>query len=365
MRSLGQHIRLLAQKLAHRRILLRTEVLLTLLLCSFFAQGSILTIDGDVTISSDFTINENDTLTIHGNVLIKNGTILINGTLNVEGGNITLNASDGDINFTINGTVIVSDRRKDGDDFATIENTGNFSIQYVGKNNGVTICLNGGKLYVYNNFNQIEQGNNSNKERNTFITTSEGSFICIGGDYTINDSKHNSIITDGTGEATVYVLGEVSGLNGDEADGEIKDLDDFIRETGYTSIFGILPIELLSFTVSKTNSGYTFNWVTSSEVENDFFTLEFSENGEEFIAIDYIPGNGTTSEISKYEYIWDGNPHANILYFRLKQTDYNGIFSYSDILVYAPKKLNGATRTLIYGPLTLNVVDDQLRYITK
>ena len=128
---------------------------------------------------------------------------------------------------------------------------------------------------------------------------------------------------------------------------------------------GLLPIELTSFTVSPTTNGYTFNWVTASEVENDYFTLEFSENGEEFIAIDYVSGAGTTSETTEYEYVWEAKPTADILYFRLKQTDYNGEFTYSDILVYAPKKSHGATRTLYYGPLKLNVVDGQLQYIVE
>ena len=128
---------------------------------------------------------------------------------------------------------------------------------------------------------------------------------------------------------------------------------------------GLLPIELTSFTVSPTTNGYTFNWVTASEVENDYFTLEFSENGEEFIAIDYVSGAGTTSETTEYEYVWDVKLTADILYFRLKQTDYNGEFTYSDILVYAPKKSHGATRTLYYGPLKLNVVDGQLQYIVE
>ena len=354
--------------LGYKRILMRAEILLTLMLCSFFAHGNLTTINGNLNISGNYTINVNvnDSTIVYGDVSITTGTVTINGTLIVEGGNIILNASSGDITFEINGIVIVSDRRKSGDDFILYENTGNFSIQYVGKSNGVTIRLNGGRLYVYNDFNQIEQGNNSNKEKNTFITTSEGSFICIGGNYSVTDSHHNSNITDGDGEATVYVLGEVSGLNGNEIDdGDIKGLDDFIEAYGVSSISAYLPIELTSFTISASTNGYTFNWVTASEVENDYFTLEFSENGEEFIAIDYVSGAGTTSETTEYEYVWDAKPMAEILYFRLKQTDYNGEFTYSDILVYAPKKSHGATRTLYYGPLKLNVVDGQLQYIVE
>ena len=366
MKSLSS-ILSLDRKFWQKKVLTRVEILLMLLLCSLFAQGNQTVINGDLNISGNYTIsiNDTDTTIVYGNVSVTTGTITINGTLIIEGGNIILNASSGDITLEINGTVIVSDRRKDGDDFIIIDGTGNFSIQYVGKNNGVTIRLNGGSLYVYNDFNQIEQGNNSNKEKNTFITTSEGSFICIGGNYSVTDSHHNSNITDGEGEATVYVLGEVSGLNGNEADGEIKNLEDFIRETGYSSISAILPIELNFFTATATKYGYMFKWETNSEVNNDYFTLEYSVNGVNFNKIDYVHGAGTTSATSEYEYRWDDAPNFEMLYFRLKQTDYNGEYSYSNVIVSYRKKTTGTTRTLRYGPLNLQVVDGELRYITQ
>ncbi|MBP5583863.1 MAG: hypothetical protein J6X43_07920, partial [Bacteroidales bacterium] len=200
------------------------------------------------------------------------------------------------------------------------------------------------------------------------VTNGNNTFIVVEGDYTIwgNDGDGKTGYLDPS-KSTIYVFGDndLNKVYNSSTVDKVKDQDDFFNEQHASSISEFLPIELTSFTATATDYGITFKWVTASEVENDYFTLEFSENGEEFIAIDYVHGAGTTSQTSEYEYRWDAKPTADILYFRLKQTDYNGEFTYSDILVYAPKASHGATRTLYYGPLKLNVVDGQLRYIAE
>ena len=124
MKSLSS-ILSLDRKFWQKKVLTRVEILLMLLLCSLFAQGNQTVINGDLNISGNYTIsiNDTDTTIVYGNVSVTTGTITINGTLIIEGGNIILNASSGDITLEINGTVIVSDRRKDGDDFIIIENS--------------------------------------------------------------------------------------------------------------------------------------------------------------------------------------------------------------------------------------------------
>ena len=135
--------------------------------------------------------------------------------------------------------------------------------------------------------------------------------------------------------------------------------------TQSAAVSTLLPIELTSFTVSANEYGYTFNWVTASEKENDYFTLEYSINGVDFNEIDYVHGVETTSETSEYEYRWNDAPNFEMIYFRLKQTDYNGEYTYSYVIVSCRKKSAGATRTFRYGPLNLQVVDGELRYIAE
>jgi hypothetical protein len=65
-------------------------------------------------------------------------------------------------------------------------------------------------------------------------------------------------------------------------------------------------------------------WTTSSELNNDYFTIENSKSGEFFQAVTKVKGNGTTSE--EYTYIaWDNAPHTGLSYYRLRQTDFDGI----------------------------------------
>ena len=132
-----------------------------------------------------------------------------------------------------------------------------------------------------------------------------------------------------------------------------------------TQVSTLLPIELVSFKATATNNGFVFNWVTASEENNDYFTLEYSTDGVDFNEIDYVHGAGTTSETSEYEYRWDEAPEFEVVYFRLKQTDYNGEYSYSDVIVASRKKSSGANGTFRYGPLNLQIQDGELRYIQK
>ena len=338
-------------------------------------SGTMLVVKNGVVIDAALTIEENATLNTIGDFVVKKNTTKIQGELKIQKGNLELDAVDGGIDFQLYGKVIVSDRikRENEDKYDVLSNKGNFIMtSYKGKS--VTLNYYGGELYVYNNFVQNDNAQNNGNDSGCNIINRQagGTKVFIGGGYSIVDHtnknhKYNIVSGGSSLGLDVYIIGKngIPNIDGLPSNSSINDLDDLIAAYGVNSISALLPIELTSFTVSATEYGYTFNWVTASEVENDYFTLEFSEDGEKFIAIDYVSGAGTTSETTEYEYVWDAKPTAEILYFRLKQTDYNGEFTYSDILVYAPKKTHGATRTLYYGPLKLNVVDGQLQYIVE
>jgi hypothetical protein len=97
------------------------------------------------------------------------------------------------------------------------------------------------------------------------------------------------------------------------------------------TVISPLPIELLNFdAVSVDNRFVELVWQTSSETNNDFFTIERSTNGNSWEAIKTIDGAGTSSVLNTY-IIVDKEPHQGVSYYRLKQTDYNGDYSYSQI----------------------------------
>ena len=95
---------------------------------------------------------------------------------------------------------------------------------------------------------------------------------------------------------------------------------------------GSLPIELRSIMVYSLKTGYVkIKWETLNETNNESFMVERSQNAKEWDAVAQVPGAGTTKELKKYE-ILDYEPYYGTSYYRLKQKDYNGDFTYSQIM---------------------------------
>jgi hypothetical protein len=94
---------------------------------------------------------------------------------------------------------------------------------------------------------------------------------------------------------------------------------------------GPLPITLIDFNGKINDSKSLLNWSTASEKNNDFFTLEKSEDGINYTFIAQVKGNGTTHSQNNYSAI-DNEPIEGINYYRLKQVDYDGASSYSAII---------------------------------
>lgn len=92
-----------------------------------------------------------------------------------------------------------------------------------------------------------------------------------------------------------------------------------------------LPIELIEFNAEKTERTVKLNWSTLTEKDNDYFTVEKSLNGIDFELVGYLNGMGTVANEHHYTLV-DSEPIIGISYYRLKQTDYNGDFTYSDII---------------------------------
>lgn len=93
-----------------------------------------------------------------------------------------------------------------------------------------------------------------------------------------------------------------------------------------------LPIELFSFTAKLHSEKVLLEWSTASEVNNDYFTMERSHNAIDFENIGEVNGAGTSGMAFSYSFI-DEYPADGLNYYRLKQTDYDGQFTYSAVVV--------------------------------
>jgi hypothetical protein len=93
-----------------------------------------------------------------------------------------------------------------------------------------------------------------------------------------------------------------------------------------------LPVELLNFSAQPNDEGnIDLYWETASETNNDYFAIQRSEDGINFLQIGQVPGVGTSQTLNKYMYT-DGDPLSGRSYYRLRQVDFDGMYEFSDIV---------------------------------
>ncbi|NQX97131.1 MAG: T9SS type A sorting domain-containing protein [Flavobacteriales bacterium] len=134
--------------------------------------------------------------------------------------------------------------------------------------------------------------------------------------------------TAGTAEYRIYGYrytdDNVNGNSFDLARGRAYNITDFVTVT----LAVPLPITLLNFDGEKQNNKTNLlKWATSSEINNDFFTLEKSANAINFNEIGTVSGAGNSNTQISYQFI-DDAPFNGMNYYRLKQTDFDGGFEY-------------------------------------
>ena len=91
-----------------------------------------------------------------------------------------------------------------------------------------------------------------------------------------------------------------------------------------------LPVNLKYLSAKEDNGVVEINWITGSEINNDFFTIERSNNGFDFIEIGKVNGGDNSSHDITYSYT-DKEPLIGSNYYRLIQTDYDGEYK-----IFAP-----------------------------
>jgi len=284
----------------------------------------------------------NDSIFIDDDVKLKDGSSLtLNGNAVFDKG---LDIEDNS-NFISNGTLLVEDEVKIKDD-ANVTFNGDFRTNKklkVEDNAALSINANAyidGDAEFKDNVditigpNSIVQVTDELKNKDNSELTINGAFIAENG----KENKDNGVI-NGTG------LFQVDG--GFDNDGTITGSLDVCNGGGTNPFTGggvsgsatvcsngasnfpiipgaPLPVDLLDFSaVLNENNQVELVWVTASELNNDYFTIERSETDLNFIAIEYIPGAGTTNEVNEYKYT-DLNPIEGKSFYKLKQTDFDG-----------------------------------------
>jgi hypothetical protein len=93
--------------------------------------------------------------------------------------------------------------------------------------------------------------------------------------------------------------------------------------TSGSPAFCTLPIHLSYFDAEVKANGVHVRWITESEQDVDFITLEKSTNGVDFYSLTDLPGQGNTSARRNYGFL-DEHPIIGRSYYRLKETALDG-----------------------------------------
>jgi len=111
----------------------------------------------------------------------------------------------------------------------------------------------------------------------------------------------------------------------------------FTANNGFQANFSIVrisadvpvPVELTSFVATSSGSNVLLQWQTATETNNYGFEVQRRSVDSDYEALGFVAGSGTTTEPRNYFFTDSKIPNGQYFY-RLKQMDYNGTFSFSD-----------------------------------
>lgn len=170
-----------------------------------------------------------------------------------------------------------------------------------------------------------------------------GNFTNIGG-----QSRSNLAAIDINGTATAWNPNANSSAYAYVKSGDLLYLGGFFGSIGgqtrhYFAVFSgnyTLPVQWLDFTVDCKYDKAILQWSTATELNNSNFEIERSIDNENFLYRGTVKGNGTTTAIKEYSFEdnIDEFMGAPIIYYRLKQIDFNGKSEYSKVVAVNTKR---------------------------
>ena len=138
-------------------------------------------------------------------------------------------------------------------------------------------------------------------------------------------------IVSGGGDEHSNAQGSISWTLGEPVSGLLGGSNALTQGFQQPGLPDLLPIELFSFEVEVIQDNLVaLRWETVTEINNDFFTIERSPDNLHYTSIGTVEGKGNSLIRQSYSFE-DRQPLEGVSYYRLKQTDTNGAFSYSDV----------------------------------
>jgi hypothetical protein len=113
-----------------------------------------------------------------------------------------------------------------------------------------------------------------------------------------------------------------------------------------------LPVSLLTYDAKLSNGKVDITWSTTTETNNNYFTIERSANGTDFTGIGTVNGAGNSTTVEQYSFV-DASPLTGLSHYRLSQTNFDGKKSYlgtktitNNIKDFEAKVVSVSNRTL-------------------
>jgi len=302
---------------------------------------------------NNFTLNNSSGITLTNSVIVSSILTFTSGNITTNANVITLGTTQsnlGTLNRT-SGHVIGSIKRWMSS--STVNNIlfpVGTATYYEGANLSITSIPSGGTITANftatgNSFYglQIADGGEmigTVAEGYWTLTPADG--FSTGG-FTLN-LYANSLVPIMTNYTKMHIirkalLGDPWSVNGTHTAGTGSNANPVANRTAANQwgIFAIgsavgfpLPVELIRFDAKPAGNAVECLWATASEINNDNFTVERSADGKRFVALETIVGAGNSNTTINYSFN-DTRPLKGINYYRLKQTDFDGKFTYSPI----------------------------------
>lgn len=358
----------------------------------FTKTGGSLTVNDDIIVDGGTFTNSGGSINLdevrasnNANINLTSGTVTIDGDLDGDSGAtfnistiVTQTGGDEDLEVGTNVTFNISAGAVitgfDDVDFDTGGGSGTFNMTggslsigddfKIQDGDDNTVTISGGSLDVGDDF-EMETDNNQ-------ITFNGTADIDFGGQFEFgangggagNDATNSTVTVGGT--ATLDVVGDINFYDGGD-DGnsylnvesgatvtaaDIDDPDNSVNiEVGGSVTSGgtPLPVELLEFQGLYQSGAIKLSWITASELNNDYFEVQRSNDGINFYPLGIVEGGGDSKQKLNYNFI-DYSPIIESQYYRLLQVDYDGGFEYLTVIFVEASNLTNIDISIYPNP---------------
>ncbi|MCH7415894.1 hypothetical protein MM213_20505, partial [Belliella sp. R4-6] len=263
--------------------------------------------DGDVT--NGTTLNNSATITVNGNTILNKPLTLNNNTSAILNGNLSI--------------------PNNGDSGANINNNSNLLVR------GST-DVNGPIRFRDNSIGTFNGNVNLFNNAGSILDLENNSDVLIQSNLTTDQPNGGSVIVRNTSQLVICNQRPPTGENEGSFPPQSRWGSTIDPLPAYYGGCRLLPVEFLEFNASFTpqNRTSTISWATGKEWENSHFEIERAiDNVKSFEKIGEVEGVGYSDDVEKYSFIDEKLPLlGGIAYYRLKQVDFSGSFSYSDVV---------------------------------